>query len=134
LLEKIFDGTKYLEQGLNAAWTRNQVISNNITNVDTANFKSSKVEFESIFKNALEDGGFTAKRTRDKHIDFSTDIDSVGPEIVPDNSGITRQDGNNVDIDEQNAELAKNEIYYNTLIEKINSEFSKLKMAINEGK
>ena len=62
-------------------------------------------------------------------------MDSVSPEIVQSSDGTTmRLDGNNVDIDAENAELAKNEIYYNTLVEKINSEFSRLKMAINEGK
>lgn len=134
MFEKIFASTKYIEKGLDAAWTRNQIISNNIANVDTPNFKSSKIEFESVFKSALENQDFTAKQTRDKHIIFSNDIDSVTPNIIQNNSTIMRMDGNNVDIDYENAELAKNQIYYNTLIEKMNSEFSRLKMAINEGK
>ena len=70
MINRIFDSTKYLEKGLDAAWTRNQVIANNIANADTPGFKSSKVEFESIFQSALENGGFTAKQTRDKHINF----------------------------------------------------------------
>lgn len=134
MFEKIFSNMRFLEKGLDAAWTRNQVISNNIANVDTPNFKSSKVEFESVFKSALENEGFTTKRTRDKHAAFSDDIDSVMPGIVQNNGITMRMDGNNVDIDYENAELAKNQIYYNTLIEKMNSEFSRLKMAINEGK
>jgi flagellar basal-body rod protein FlgB len=92
------------------------------------------VEFESVFKSALENEGFSAKRTRDKHMSFSDDIDSVTPSIVENTSTTMRMDGNNVDIDYENTELAKNTIYYNTLIEKMNSEFSRLKMAINEGK
>ena len=134
MIDKLFGDLKYLEKGLDAAWTRNQVISNNIANVDTPNFKSSKVEFESVFKSALENEGFTAKRTREKHMDFSDDIDSVSPVIEQNDSTTMRADGNNVDIDYENAELAKNTIYYNTLIEKMNSEFSRLKLAITEGK
>lgn len=134
MIDKIFDGTKYLEKGLDAAWTRNQVISNNIANVDTPGFKTSKVEFESVFKTALEGEGFIAKRTRDKHIAFDSDISSVTPRIIQDTGTTMRMDGNNVDIDYENAELAKNQIYYSTLIEKMSSEFSRLKMAINEGK
>jgi flagellar basal-body rod protein FlgB len=92
------------------------------------------VEFESVFKDALENEGISAKVTRDKHMRFSEDIDSVTPGIVQDSATALRQDGNNVDIDYENAELAKNTIYYNTLIEKMNSEFSRLKLAITEGK
>lgn len=40
-------------------------------------------------------------------------------------------DGNNVDIDYENAELAKNSILYNTLVEQVSSEFRKLSAAIN---
>jgi flagellar basal-body rod protein FlgB len=134
MIDKLFSDMNYLEKGLDAAWTRNQVISNNIANVDTPNFKSSKVEFESVFKDALENEGFAAKTTREKHMRFTNDIDSVMPEIVQDSTTSLRTDGNNVDIDYENAELAKNTIYYNTLIEKINSEFSRLKLAITDGK
>ena len=136
MLDKIFNDTKYLEKGLDAAWTRNQVIANNIANVDTPGFKSSKVEFESVFKSALESesGGFAAKQTREKHMSFDTDIDDISPSIVQNNGTTMRQDGNNVDIDYENAELAKNQIYYNTLSEKLTSELKRLKMAINEGK
>ena len=134
MFNSIFDNMSYIEKGLDAAWTRNQVISNNIANVDTPNFKSSKVEFESIFKSALEQDAFTAKRTCEGHINFSSQIDDVSPVIVQNSSTTMRSDGNNVDIDYENSELAKNAIYYETLIEKISSEFARLKMAINEGK
>jgi flagellar basal-body rod protein FlgB len=134
MIDRIFDSTKYLEKGLDASWTRNQVISNNIANNDTPNFKASSVEFESVFKAALENEGFTAKRTRDKHIAFGDDITSAAPRIVTDTGTTMRMDGNNVDIDHENAELAKNTIYYDTLVEKLSSEFSRLRMAINEGK
>ena len=41
-----------------------------------------------------------------------------------------RLDGNNVDIDTENAELASNQILYQTLIESMNYEFNMLKAAI----
>jgi len=50
---KLFNDIQLLEKGIDASWLRNQVISNNIANVDTPGFKSSKVEFESVFKAAL---------------------------------------------------------------------------------
>jgi flagellar basal-body rod protein FlgB len=135
MFDKILNSTAYLEKGLEASWQRNQVITNNIANVDTPDFKRSEVEFESIFKSALENGTFSAKRTREGHLYTGTpDLDDVSPMIIQDTSTSERMDGNNVDIDYESAELAKNTIYYYTLIQKISSEFTRLKMAIREGK
>ncbi len=135
MIDKIFKSTAYLEKGLDASWTRNEVITNNIANVDTVGFKRSEVEFESIFKEALENGSFEAKRTREGHMYMgSSDLDSISPNVIMDGSTSMRLDGNNVDIDYESAELAKNTIYYNTLIQKLTSEFTRLRMAIKEGK
>ena len=130
----LFDQTKYLEKGLSASWLRNQVIANNIANESTPNFKASSVEFESLFKDALDsqNGGFTAKTTNDKHISFTSSAD-ISPVVVQNTSTTMRQDGNNVDIDYESSELAKNAIWYQTLVEKISSEFNMIEMAIKEG-
>jgi flagellar basal-body rod protein FlgB len=42
-----------------------------------------------------------------------------------------RADGNNVDIDAQMSALAKNNVWYDTLVAKLNSEFSRMKLAID---
>ncbi|HZJ76436.1 MAG TPA: flagellar basal body rod protein FlgB, partial [Oscillospiraceae bacterium] len=46
----------------------------------------------------------------------------------------TRMDKNNVDIDVEMAERAKNEIIYNTLTNKIQDNLRKIKFVINEGR
>ena len=43
-----------------------------------------------------------------------------------------RLDGNNVDIDTENAELAKNQIKYYTMIDSISQEFSRLKSVMGK--
>jgi len=45
-----------------------------------------------------------------------------------------RMDENNVDIEAENVKLAQNSLYYNTLIEKMNSEIRRLRTAITEGR
>ncbi len=129
----LFDHTKYLEQGLSAAWLRNKVIANNIANESTPNFKSSSVEFEAIFKEALSSntGGFTAKLTNDKHIAFEN-TNEISPVVTHNTNTTMRQDGNNVDIDYENTQMAKNSLLYMTLVQKISGEFNMLDMAINE--
>ncbi len=133
----IFREVNSLEKGLNASWTRNSVIMNNIANVDTPDFKSSSVEFESIYKKSLEneEDGFELKRTRPTHMDIGdTDLENVEPVITQNSDTVARMDGNNVDIDKEMTDLAKNVIYYNALTRKISSEFTQLSMAIREGK
>ena len=133
MINNMFKNIKWLEKGLDAAWLRSQVISNNIANVDTAGFKSSRVEFEQAFKSALEQDSMVSN-IQNKHFSFSDPVDNVTASVVKDSDTVMRMDGNNVDIDYENAELAKNTIYYNTLVQQISSEFRRLNIAINEGK
>ncbi len=133
----IFDNVSSLQKGLGASWTRNSVISSNIANVDTPGFKSSSVEFESAYKQALEDqaDGFKLKKTRSTHMDIGdADLENVQPDIVQNSDTVNRMDGNNVDIDKQMTDLAKNIIYYNALTRKISGEFEQLGYAIREGR
>ena len=134
MIESLFKNVNWLEKGLDASWLRNQTIANNIANVDTVGFKASHVEFESQFKEALGKQSLTLKTTRAKHFSSSSDSAGFEAKVVTDNNSIMRMDGNNVDIDYENAELAKNNIYYNTLVRQISSELKRLRVAINEGK
>lgn len=135
MLDKIFSSVNTLQNGLNASWLRNEVISDNIANVDTPGFKASHVRFEDLMAEAvgLGEGSLEMAVTDTNHIPTSGGgrIDSVEPEIVRDDTTTTRMDGNNVNIDNEMVELAKNSINYYTTVSKVNSEFRKLNTAIN---
>ncbi len=136
MIQKLFSNISLLQKGLDASWLRNEVISNNIANGDTPGYKTSKVEFEKVFNEALQrDTNFVGKRTRDKHIEIGySDLESVKPMVVKKQTGSLRLDGNNINIEEEMTELAKNTIYYNLLSEKISKDLVLLKKVINEGK
>lgn len=134
MLNDLFQNINLLQKGLDAAWMRNEVINNNIANIDTPGFKSSSVEFETAMKQALEsDGNSSAARTADpRHYDFSdSNASNVTPVVVKNNGTAYRADGNNVDIDYESTELAKNTLWYNELIEQVSSEISRLKTVIS---
>jgi flagellar basal-body rod protein FlgB len=132
LINDLFDNVNLLEKGLDASWLKNKVITNNIANVDTPQFKASHVEFESVFRNALDnDDGFRAKTTRPEHYDFSDISKDASPVVSQENNLTYRMDGNNVDIDYENLELAKNTIFYNELATQVSSEFRRLDTVIN---
>ena len=59
------------------------------------------------------------------------DLEALTPETYTDYAELSyRYDGNNVDIDTENAILAKNEIKYNGIIDSINKDFSNLKLVM----
>jgi len=131
----LFKPMDVLHKGLAAGWMRNAVIRNNIANVETPGFKASDLEFETLFRRAIEEGGFVGTRTHEKHIELgSGNLNNIRPRIYQRRDLSMRYDGNNVDIESENVKLAQNQIQYNTLMEKLNSEIRRLRMAISEGR
>jgi flagellar basal-body rod protein FlgB len=134
MLDKMFSSVNTLQKGINASWLRNEVISNNIANVDTPGFKASRVQFEEILSETVEaDGELEMAVTDEGHIPGSgaSAFSRVEPEVFTDETTSTRLDGNNVNIENEMVELAKNSIEYYATVSKINSEFRKLNTAIN---
>lgn len=119
-----------LQKGLEASSTRQQVLSNNVANIDTPNFKRSDVDFQAVLGAALgENGGVLAmKQTSPKHISGLADVGGSG--IVTDQTTSMRNDGNNVDVDQEMSKVAENGLYYNSLTSAISSQFGLLKMVI----
>jgi flagellar basal-body rod protein FlgB len=121
-----------IERGLEGAQLRQKTISQNIANVDTPNYKAKQVSFRHTLDDAMNQSPFKAYRTNDQHIEFGTTKTS---QIIETNrSTIFNHNQNNVDIDLEMAELAKNQIYYNALIERLNGRFNSLQTVIKGGR
>ncbi|RXI98013.1 flagellar basal body rod protein FlgB [Anaerobacillus alkaliphilus] len=133
---KIFSNTsqQLLEQSLNAASLRQKTISQNIANVDTPNYKAKKTVFKHQLNRAIDDQRLTAYRTDSRHIPFGG-TQSISPSVVVDRTKtMFNHNGNNVDIEHEMSEMAKNQIYYNAMIERLNGRFNSLKTVIGGGK
>ncbi|MDL2288055.1 flagellar basal body rod protein FlgB [Oscillospiraceae bacterium OttesenSCG-928-F05] len=132
MYNKMFNHTNLMAKALDASWTRNQVISQNIANVDTPDYNRKTVSFEDEFRDALQaDDGFQHRRTREKHVvPERIDPSDVGISVLTDTVTTMRMDGNNVDIDKEMVDLAENVIMYNTLVTKTAKELSRLRTAI----
>lgn len=116
-----------LQQATDASWLRNTIISNNIANVDTPNYKRHDVQFETYLIEQLAGGD-----SMDSYVN-NMDLSTLEPTIYTDNSNLSyRLDGNNVDIDTENAELAKNQIKYSVMTDAISQEFARLRTAIGK--
>ena len=111
------------------SWLRNEILTNNIANVDTPGYKRQDVQFETYLNSALESPAnpYSTLNQRVKNADLST----VRSRVYTDNASLSyRLDGNNVDIETENVELASNQLTYNALIDSMNNEFSRMKSVI----
>lgn len=135
MFNSMFKQVNLIQKGLDTAYLRQEVISHNLANVDTPGYKSQHVEFETMFRAALENNSsFSADTTHPQHfkIGFSDPLD-VQATVVSETFYDIRMDENNVDADQEMTELAENTITYNLLVDQLNNEFSRLRMVIREG-
>lgn len=123
---------KALERGLDGSQLRQKAISQNIANVDTPYYKAKNVTFKQTLSEAMNQPTLQANRTNDKHVEFSKSTNS--PLVQTNRNTMYNHNQNNVDIDFEMAELAKNQIYYNALIDRMNGRFTSLQTVIRGGR
>lgn len=123
-----------LKKSLDASSLRQRVISHNISNINTKNYKSFRVSFEKELEKALDTREVKLKASRDKHIGIDKSLNNLKASVKKDNKTSMRQDGNNVDIDLEMSNLAANQILYNALVQQTNKKISTLRYVISEGR
>jgi len=118
---KIFDSSKIpiLSKALDAYSLRHKVISSNLANITTVGYRAKSVSFEEQLSGAMQGQGVGASATTNGHTSISApQLNGVQPTIVesrgdgtfeadPTASGI-----NDVDIDTEMTELAKNQLRF----------------------
>jgi len=118
-----FDYINVLNRAADAAWQRNEAISNNIANVDTPGYKRQDVAFESVLQQALGNSRYQSMDDKVANVNLSR---LRGRAYVDYANYSYRLDGNNVDIENENVMLAENQLKYQGLISSINQEFTNL--------
>ncbi len=125
----MFGFVNVLKAAADASWTREEVLTNNIANVDTPNYKRQDVDFTTYLRSALSrtNGGSSSLTNRVNNLNYN----DVAIRTYTDNSTLSyRLDGNNVDLSTENVELASEQINYNALIDSMNNEFSRFKTVL----
>ena len=102
----LFDVTSSaLEVAIRGTEQRQTVLANNLANVNTPGFKRSDVSFQGALADALQSsGGDTAV------------VDATPFSTTTDSSTSMRADGNNVDVDTESANLAKNQLLFDSVM------------------
>ena len=136
----IFSGTfskniDILNRSMDVALLRRDVISDNIANSDTPHFKRSTVNFESQLKRALDSEKtkpFPNLTTDPRHMTFHRPLNyqDVKPRRVWDYLTTSKNNGNNVDIEQETMNMLENQLLYQTMATVLASEFNRINMVL----
>ena len=117
-----FSYVNLLDMTADVSWQRETLITNNIANGDTPGYKRQDIEFESVLRDALVN---SHERTLDKAAAAIQFDDLQGIEYTDYENYSYRLDGNNVDVDTENVELASEQLRYSALTTSITNQFNR---------
>ena len=124
-----------LEKTMDLRSKRHTVISSNIANAETPNYKSGKVDFEDELRRAVpHKNEMNLKTSNAGHISLTADIEDIKPQVVLETTDNLRADKNTVDLDKEFVSLSKNKLMYDVSAEIISMKFKGLLKAIKETK
>ena len=129
MFDSMFTSLDKIGRGLDASWTKNEVISSNIANVDTPGYKKKKAVFGDLLNEELSSSLLKTSHEKHMQIDGGSSLISITTDMSTTNM---RTDENNVNIDEEMSDLSKNQIYYNVLTQRATGEINKLRSAIQD--
>lgn len=118
-----------LDKALDASNLRETVITNNLANVNTPGYKRREVDFQSLLTQELDKFKWNSLDEKIEDVDLGHldagvhfDMQAYGYDY--------RLDGNNVDVDVENVELASEYLRYQLLSDSVTQEFNRIKTAI----
>jgi flagellar basal-body rod protein FlgB len=148
MLDKLTDAMQFSAEALKLRARRQEVLTSNISNVDTPNYKAVDFDFKSALKAATgEKGGMGAPSspslgngagalavTHHGHITGKGNSGMSTSEMLQFRRGNNAAiDGNSVDIERERAAFAENTVKYEAALRSINGRISTLKQAMGSG-
>ncbi len=120
-----------LDKALDASNLRETVITNNLANINTPGYKRREVDFESLLRQELDKIKWNSLDEKMNDVQLSHlnagvhfDMQAYGYDY--------RLDGNNVDVDVENTELASEQLRYQLISDSVTQEFSRLQKAMGK--
>jgi flagellar basal-body rod protein FlgB len=101
---------------------RQEVVASNIANADTPGYKTRDVEMPGNFADVFSRFG-------------NSQVTPIAGQVAEDAAGlVTRNDGNNVNIDRESRLLAENDIRFNLATQLLKGKIKAIRSAIEEGR
>ena len=126
----IYNYVNILDKAADAANLRNELLTNNIANVSTPNYMRKDLDFESVLQGELAGEKNLSKAVKKAN----QNLETLDAQVYTDNASLSyRLDGNNVDINTEEARLAENQIKYQALVDLMNQEFARYNTVLSSG-
>lgn len=116
----IFSNIDLVNTAINATLVRKDLISQNISNVDTPGYKRQDIDFESVLKKEIKLNG--ASGINPSQLDAEVYVDHA--------TSSYRLDGNNVDIAVERSEEAKVEMRYSALVTRVSAQLNRFESVL----
>ncbi len=111
-----------LKKSLGAYMARNNAIAENIANVETKGYRPYKVEFEKELQRAMHRSAPVGVKSDPRHMTIGGDILDIQPKISTQNE--------TVNMEQEMAELAKNQIRFEFATRKLSGAYEAIRSAI----
>ena len=103
-----------LFEQLNFRGEKQKVISSNIANINTPNYKTKDLIFEDELK--VVNNNLQMKQTNSKHLSsINNGLSNINPKLTEVKGLAEQNDGNNVNLDTQMSEMSKNKILFDAI-------------------
>lgn len=110
---------------------KQKVISENIANIATENYRRKDVDFADFLKESQK--AENIKNSNSRHIKLNTSEIDLPKNVIKEGDS-TASGKNNVNIDQEMAEMAKNSLLFKFASQKINGHFKKIQTVIKGGR
>ncbi len=125
--KKLFDQTiGFLEKSLNVRISRHKVLSENVANVDTPEYRARDLPFKKILEQAA--GNPAVLPLCKTHRDHILESDQLG------SGGAEPSNADGVDIDQEMARLAENSVMFQAGVQALVKKLEALRAAVTESK
>ena len=109
---------------------RQQLISRNLSNVDTPGYRAKSIDFESALKRSLDRGKGLSMQATDAH-HLASPTQQVGYQLSNRPGGSVRADQNNVDIDVELTQMTEAGIAFQAVTQAVSKKLQLLKTIAN---
>ena len=111
----------FLSRVMDFVWQRQEVISNNLTNMETPGYKAQYVTFEDELRRRMEKAGMKGRS------DYAEAIGDLKSRVHEIRGHSERLDGNTVDTTDEMVEMTRNSYMYQYLQNAINMDITRLR-------
>lgn len=133
MLGEIMNGTAFAvaRAALTGLSRRQEAVASNLANVDTPRYQRRQVDFEAALRRSIDGGSSaTLARTDPRHLAAATGSPASGGSVQPRDVVSTRNDGNDVSVDEEMTLLVETQIRYQALSQSVGTRLSTLRSVI----